>query len=101
MPITLTSGAKKVYKPWPEYAADPGLWDDEAASADVALGYIAEAWELALSEGIEPEMIANAALFAAMSDLVTLYGETAVMTMAEGLRARIERGEFTIKGRLQ
>ncbi len=90
-----------MYKPWLENASDPGLWDDDEARADMALGYIAEAWEQALGDGIEPEMIANAALFAAMSDLVSLYGESAVMTMAEGLRARIERGEFTIKGRLQ
>ncbi len=61
-----------------------------------ALRYIIEAWEEALHDGIEPEMLANASLFAALSDLVSIYGEDAVAKMADRLSRRIQHGEFTL-----
>jgi len=61
-----------------------------------ALRYIADAWEEALYDGVEPEMLANASLFAALSDLVTTYGEDAVGEMADKLSRRIQHGEFTL-----
>ena len=61
-----------------------------------ALRYIMEAWYEALYDGIEPEMLANAAFFAALSDLVATYGEDAVAKMTEGLSRRIHHGEFTL-----
>ncbi len=61
-----------------------------------ALRYIMEAWEEAIYDGIEPELLANAAFFAALSDLVASYGEDAVARMAEGLPRRIHNGEFTL-----
>jgi len=61
-----------------------------------ALSYIMDAWEEALHDGIEPEMLANAALFAALSDLISAYGEDAVATMTDGLSRRINHGEFTL-----
>jgi hypothetical protein len=63
---------------------------------DAALTYILDAWEEALLDGIEPEMLANAALFAALADLITIYGEDAVGRMANGLSRRISHGEFTL-----
>lgn len=62
-----------------------------------ALRYILDAWEEALHDGIEPEMLANAALFAALADLIEVYGEDAVATMTNGLSRRIQHGEFTLK----
>jgi predicted YcjX-like family ATPase len=62
----------------------------------VALRYIMEAWEEALYDGIDPDCVATAAIFAAMSDLVTTYGEEPVARMAERLPERIRAGEFTI-----
>lgn len=61
-----------------------------------ALRYILDAWEEALHDGIEPEMLANAALFAAISDLISTYGEDAVAQMADNLSRRIQHGEFTL-----
>lgn len=61
-----------------------------------ALRYIIDAWAEALHDGIEPEMLANASLFAALSDLVSTYGEDAVAQMAEKLSRRIQHGEFTL-----
>jgi hypothetical protein len=53
-------------------------------------------WEDALGAGIEPEILAHVALFAALGDLVATYGETAVAGFAERLPGRITAGEFSI-----
>ena len=67
------------------------------AQKQAALRYILDAWEEALYDGIEPEMLANAALFAALIDLVEVYGEDAVAKMTSGLSRRIHHGEFTVR----
>lgn len=61
-----------------------------------ALDLILEAWETALKEGVEPEMLASTAIFAALSDMVDLYGAEPVAQMCEGLPARVRAGEFTL-----
>lgn len=70
---------------------------ENEAQKQAALRYILDAWEEALHDGIEPEMLANAALFAALADLIGVYGEHAVAKMAGGLSRRIHHGEFTLK----
>lgn len=67
------------------------------AQKQAALRYILDAWEEALHDGIEPEILANAALFAALADLIGVYGEDTVAKMASGLSRRIHHGEFTLK----
>jgi hypothetical protein len=67
------------------------------ADRQAALRYILDAWEEALHDGIEPETLANAALFAALADLIGVYGEDAVAKMTTGLSRRIHHGEFTLK----
>jgi hypothetical protein len=67
------------------------------AQKQAALRYILDAWEEALHDGIEPEMLANAALFAALADLIEFYGEDAVAKMTTGLSRRIHHGEFTLR----
>ena len=62
----------------------------------VALRYIMEAWEEAVYDGIDPDCIATAAIFAALSDMIATYGEEPVARMAERLSERIRIGEFTI-----
>jgi hypothetical protein len=61
-----------------------------------ALRYIMEAWEEAVFDGIDPDCVATAAIFAAMSDLISTYGEEPVARMAERLPERIRAGEFTL-----
>jgi hypothetical protein len=53
-------------------------------------------WQDALGAGIEPEVLAHVALFAALGDLVATYGEDAVAGFAERLPGRIAAGEFSI-----
>ena len=50
---------------------------ENEAQKQAALRYILDAWEEALHDGIEPEMLANAALFASLADLIGVYGEDA------------------------
>ncbi len=61
-----------------------------------ALRYILDAWEEAVYDGIEPDCIATAAIFAALSDMISAYGEEPVANMAERLPERIRHGEFTV-----
>ncbi len=61
-----------------------------------ALSYIIDAWEDAIIAGLEPETIAGASLFAALTDLVSTYGEEAVANMIKDLGTRIHNGEFTL-----
>lgn len=77
----------------------------QAAPADTdltgraALEYIMRAWQTALDEGHDPDMLANAALFTAFTGLVSAYGEDAVVRLASGLPRRIRSGEFTSRTR--
>ena len=71
----------------------------EAESADYrlqALNFILEAWEEGTGSGIAPELMAYAALYTALTDLVAAFGEDSVMTLVNGLGARVEKGEFTL-----
>ena len=61
-----------------------------------AFARLSAVWQDALGAGIEPDVLAHVALFAALGDLVATYGESAVADFAEGLSSRITAGEFTI-----
>ena len=77
----------------PQLAAKPAS-DQELKHA--ALRYILDAWEEAVYDGIEPDCIATAAIFAALSDMISAYGEEPVARMTERLPERIRHGEFTV-----
>ena len=62
----------------------------------MALRYILEAWEEAIYDGLDPDAIATAAIFAALSDMIATYGEEPVAVMCERLPERIRSGEFTV-----
>jgi hypothetical protein len=61
-----------------------------------ALNLILDAWDQGTECGVLPEQMAYAALFAALTDLVALFGEEAVMKLTRGLETRIEHGEFSL-----
>lgn len=61
-----------------------------------ALGIILEAWEEGTDSGVAPELMAYAALYAALTDLVAAFGEDTVAQMAHGLAKRVTAGEFTL-----
>ena len=62
-----------------------------------ALRFILDAWEEAIYEGLDPDCIATAAIFAAMSDMIATYGEEPVAVLCERLPERIRNGEFTVQ----
>lgn len=66
-----------------------------------ALSLILAAWDEGTESGVAPEQMAYAALFTALTDLVSLYGEDAVKKLAGGLERRIEIGEFTLDRNVQ
>jgi hypothetical protein len=61
-----------------------------------ALNYILEAWEEGTGSGIAPEMMAYAALYTALTDLVASFGEESVVSLVSGLVPRVQKGEFTV-----
>ena len=62
-----------------------------------ALDAILDAWEKALSEGVQSEMLAAAAIYAALSDMVEIYGPEMVADMCAELPMRVRAGEFTLR----
>ena len=66
-----------------------------------ALRYLLDAWEEAVYDGVDPDVLSSAAIFTALSDMVATYGEDAVADMTDGLSQRIKNGEFTIDRILQ
>jgi hypothetical protein len=61
-----------------------------------ALNFILEAWEEGTGSGIAPEIMAYAALYTALTDLVAAFGEGPVVSLVNGLVPRVEKGEFTL-----
>lgn len=53
-----------------------------------------EAWAEGLSAGIEPEIIAEAALNTALSELVRNSGEHAALALIERMHEKARAGEF-------
>ena len=69
----------------------------EHEQKQAAVGYLHEAWAEARLDGVDGDCMAQACLFAALSDMVTTYGEDATAQFAKGLSERIANGEFSIE----
>jgi hypothetical protein len=61
-----------------------------------ALNFVLQAWEEGTGSGIAPELMAYAALYTALTDLVASYGEESVVSLVAGLAPRVRNGEFTL-----
>jgi hypothetical protein len=83
-------------------AATHCVVDDPATISEkkrVALAYLSEAWDGAIAEGVDSEILAHAALFTALCDLIATYGEEPVAELANTLPKRIRALEFTVDER--
>ncbi|MDR6815144.1 hypothetical protein J2X76_000298 [Neorhizobium sp. 2083] len=60
-----------------------------------ALEYQSEAWADGRADGIEPEIIADAALVLAMRETIRIHGEMGAEAMLDSLRSRMLAGEFS------
>lgn len=67
--------------------------DDQKA---LALDLILDAWDKALAQGVEPEVLASVGIYAALVDMVDRFGVEAVSEFAETLPQRVRDGEFTL-----
>ncbi|MBL8584109.1 MAG: hypothetical protein JNL61_18020 [Rhizobiaceae bacterium] len=56
-----------------------------------------EAWAEGLTAGIEPDIIAEAALTTAFAELLRASGEAAALAMLDRIRDRVIGGEFEPK----
>ncbi|MGD0027101.1 MAG: hypothetical protein ABSC37_21180 [Xanthobacteraceae bacterium] len=63
----------------------------------LALGYLQDAWTEARHDGIEGDCLAQTALFLALAELISTYGEDAAARYAENLGSRIRNGEFSVQ----
>jgi hypothetical protein len=61
-----------------------------------ALEFILQAWETGTDDDIAPELIAYAAMFTALIELIVTFGEDNVAKLTEGLVVRIRNGEFSV-----
>ena len=61
-----------------------------------ALNYILEAWDEGTATGIASELMAYAAIYTALTDLVAAFGEDSVVALINGLAPRVRKGEFTL-----
>jgi hypothetical protein len=72
--------------------------EDDPEKKGRALELMLDAWDAALAEGADPEVIASVAIYAAMADMVDRYGEEAVADFCASLPERVRNGEFTLRG---
>jgi hypothetical protein len=63
----------------------------------LALTYLQDAWTEAQHQGIEGDCLAQTALFLALAELISTYGEDATARYAAGLAPRISNGEFSVE----
>ena len=66
-----------------------------------ALEYQNEAWADGMADGIEPEIIADAAIGHAIRETIRIIGEHGAEALLESLRDRMLAGEFSPNRALQ
>ncbi|MGV8939533.1 MAG: hypothetical protein ACOH2J_20635 [Allorhizobium sp.] len=66
-----------------------------------ALEYQNEAWADGMADGIEPEIIADAAIALAMRETIRIHGEASAEALLTSLRERMLAGEFSPERNLQ
>jgi hypothetical protein len=72
---------------------DPSPADQKALALDLLL----EAWDKALTKGVEAEMLASVAIYAALVDMVDRFGTEAVADFCASLPERVKAGDFTLQ----
>jgi hypothetical protein len=85
---------------FPFHGTDTAL-DSAQEERQLALEYLADAWNSANEDGVDTEALAHAALFAAVATLVREYGEDAVARLIGDVPEKISNGEYTLDRVLQ
>ena len=66
--------------------------DQKARGLDLIL----DAWDKALGEGVEPDVLASVAIYAALVDMIDRYGADVVADFCATLPERVRNNEFTL-----
>jgi hypothetical protein len=69
---------------------------EQSEARQLALEYLAEAWNTAEDEGVESIALAHASLFAALATLVKTHGEETTALLVAALPDRIRSGEYDL-----
>jgi hypothetical protein len=67
----------------------------------VAVEYFREAWMAAVAEGIESHILAESALYIALSELTLEQGEGSVETIVNRLPDQVKNGAFLVNRTIQ
>ena len=91
------TSSKSIFSP----ASGLGAFDREQGERQVALEYLAEAWNYAEDDGVQSAALAHASLFAALATFVKLHGDDATADLVAQLPDRIRAGEYNLERILQ
>ncbi len=94
---TQMTGSKPIFNP----AEIERFAEGDADERQLALEYLAEAWNSAEEDGVETQALAHASLFAALATLVKAHGEEATAELVASLPDRIRSGEYNLDRSLQ
>ncbi len=78
-----------------------GPFELEQGERQVALEYLAEAWNDAEDDGVQSAALAHASLFAALATFVKMHGDDATADLIAMLPDRIRSGEYNLERILQ
>ena len=73
----------------------------DRADREAALEYVADAWNAAEEDGLMPEALSHASLFAAITAMVEQHGEELTADFFETLPDRIRSGDYNLGRSLQ
>lgn len=82
-------------------ASGQGAFDQNQGERQLALEYLAEAWNCAEDDGVQSAALAHASLFAALATFVKMHGDEATADLMALLPDRIRSGEYNLDRILQ
>lgn len=75
--------------------------EEDRHERELALEYVAEAWNVAEDDGVPTAALAHASLFAALTSMVEQHGDMLVAELIATLPDRIRSGEYNLTRSLQ
>lgn len=91
------TAAKNLFSP----ASRNTPFDHDNGDRQLALEYLAEAWNCAEDDGLHSAALAHASLFAVLATFVKMHGDEATADLIALLPDRIRSGEYNLDRILQ
>ena len=76
-------------------------FSEDAEERQLALEYLAEAWNDAEGDGVDSVALAHASLFAALATLVKAHGEDVTADFVAALPEKLRAGDYSLERSLQ